>query len=49
MVGENTHEKSLKSFVDQGIRYEVTVPYTAQHNGLVDKRNKIVLDMVRSI
>lgn len=49
MEVESTHQKSLKSCVDQDIRHELSVPYTHQHNGLVDKRNRIVLNMVRSM
>lgn len=31
------------------IQHEVTTSYTPQHNGLVERRNRIVLNMCRSI
>ena len=27
--------------------HEVTAPYTPKHNGIVEKRNRIILNMVR--
>jgi len=29
--------------------HEVTAPYTPQHNGLAERRNRILLDMTRSM
>ncbi|GAU34373.1 hypothetical protein TSUD_217130 [Trifolium subterraneum] len=45
--GEYT-SKNFESFcVDNGIEHEVTAPYTPQHNGLAERRNKTILDMAR--
>ena len=34
---------------DKGILHEVTVPYTPQHNGVVERRNRTMMNMVRSM
>ncbi|PNX77519.1 retrotransposon protein [Trifolium pratense] len=47
--GEYTSNEFIKFLVEQGIEHEVTAPYTPQHNGLAERRNKIVVNMVRSM
>ena len=32
-----------------GIRQHLKVPYTPQHNGVVERRNKTLMEMTRSI
>jgi hypothetical protein len=34
---------------DAGIQHEVTAPFTAQHNGLAERRNRTILNMARSM
>lgn len=33
--------------VKHAINYEVTSPYTPQHNGIEERRNNTILDMMR--
>ena len=47
--GEFT-SKEIEDFCkDQGIVHEVTAPYTPQHNGIAERRNKTILNMIRSM
>lgn len=47
--GEYT-SKDFEAFcTSQGIVHEVTAPYTPQHNGLAERRNRTLLDMARSM
>jgi transposase InsO family protein len=47
--GEYTLNEFERFLVEQGIEHEVTAPYTPQHNGLAERRNRTVLNMVRSM
>src|ERR1044072_242252 len=48
--GREYTSREFESFcVENGIQHEVTAPYTPQHNGLAERRNRTVLDMVRSM
>jgi transposase InsO family protein len=47
--GEYTSRYFESYCTSQGIIHEVTTPYTPQHNGLVERRNKSLLDMARSM
>ena len=44
----NSHE--FQVFCDEeGIIHEVTSPYTPQHNGVAERRNRTILNMARSM
>jgi len=46
--GGEYNSKEFKEFCEvKGIEHKVTAPYTTQHNGLVERRNKTLLDMAR--
>ncbi|MCI13909.1 copia-type polyprotein, partial [Trifolium medium] len=47
--GEYTSNEFKQFLVEQGIEHEITAPYTPQHNGLAERRNRTVLNMVRSM
>ncbi|CAJ2635289.1 unnamed protein product [Trifolium pratense] len=47
--GEYTSNEFKQFLADQGIEHEVTAPYTPQHNGLAERRNRTVMNMVRSM
>ena len=47
--GEYTSKVFEKFCEDNGVVHEVTAPYTPQHNGLADRRNRSLLDMTRSM
>ncbi|MCI76081.1 copia-like retrotransposable element, partial [Trifolium medium] len=47
--GEYTSKDFENFCISQGIVYEVTAPYTPQHNGLAERRNTTLLDMARSM
>nr|GEY51975.1 hypothetical protein [Tanacetum cinerariifolium] len=47
--GEYTSQEFLDHLKDHGIIAHRTPPYTPQHNGVSERRNKTLLDMVRSM
>ncbi|WVZ01111.1 hypothetical protein V8G54_027180 [Vigna mungo] len=47
--GEYTSHEFKKYCSDQGIIHEITAPYTPQHNGLAERRNRTIMNMVRSL
>ena len=44
----NSHEFQV-FYDEEGIIHEVTSPYTPQHNGVVERRNRTILNMARSM
>ena len=47
--GEYTSMAFMEYCEEQGIRRFLTAPYTPQQNGVVERKNRIILDMVRSM
>nr|GEY08490.1 retrotransposon protein, putative, Ty1-copia subclass [Tanacetum cinerariifolium] len=47
--GEYTSQEFLDHLKDHGIIAHRTPPYTPQHNGVSERRNRTLLDMVRSM
>lgn len=47
--GEYNSKEFETFYINQGIMHEVTTPYTPQHNGLDEIRNKTLLNMARSM
>nr|GEY66085.1 hypothetical protein [Tanacetum cinerariifolium] len=47
--GEYMSQEFLDHLKDHGIIAHRTPPYTSQHNGVSDRRNRTLLDMVRSM
>ncbi|MCI29596.1 hypothetical protein A2U01_0050805, partial [Trifolium medium] len=47
--GEYTSTDFENYCKEQGIIHEITAPYTPQHNGLAERRNKSILNMARSM
>ncbi|WVZ23704.1 hypothetical protein V8G54_002248 [Vigna mungo] len=45
--GEFNSRDMARFCTGKGIIHEVTTPYTPQHNGLAERRNRMLLDMVR--
>nr|GEW10822.1 hypothetical protein [Tanacetum cinerariifolium] len=49
IMGEYMSQEFLDHLKDHGIIAHRTPPYTPQHNGVLERRNRTLLDMVRSI
>ena len=47
--GEYLGQAFLDYLRDNGILSQWTPPYTSQHNGVAERRNQTLLDMVRSM
>ena len=47
--GENLSQEFQSYLRDNGILSQWTPPYTPQHNGVLERRNRTLLDMVRSM
>ena len=46
---EYLSQEFLDYLVEHGIQSQWTPPYTPQHNGVAERRNRTLLDMVRSM
>ena len=47
--GEFTSTSLGKYFADQGVKRQLTAPYSPQQNGVVERRNQIVIEMARCL
>ena len=47
--GKHLSQAFLNYLRDNGILSRWTPPYTPQHNGVAERRNRTLLDMVRSV
>ncbi|GAU28641.1 hypothetical protein TSUD_159220 [Trifolium subterraneum] len=47
--GEYTSKDFENFYISQGIVHEITAPYTPQHNGMAERKNRTLLDMARSM
>lgn len=47
--GEFTNNELKSYFKKEGIRFETTVPYTPQQNGIAERKNRTLNDSVRTI
>ena len=47
---ENIFFKEFSIFYEENrIMYQMTTPYTPQHNGLVERKNRTLVDMINVI
>ena len=47
--GEFTSEEFLKYCLEHGIKRQLTTPYSPQKNGVVERKNRTVISMVRAM
>ena len=47
--GEYTSKEFKAFYTSQGVVHEVIAPYTPQHNGLAERRNRTLLNKTRSM
>ena len=47
--GEYLDTEFKDHFMEHGILSQLTAPRTPQHNGVAERRNRMLLDMVRSM
>ena len=45
----NILHMTFKNNCDEGMLHEVPTPYTPQHNGVAERRNRTIMNMVRSM
>ncbi|GAB2278278.1 hypothetical protein Dimus_039278 [Dionaea muscipula] len=47
--GEYVSNEFRKYCESEGLKHEITIPYTPQHNGIAERKNRSILDMARSM
>jgi transposase InsO family protein len=47
--GTEFKNSQIKGFLEEGIKHEFSSPYTPQQNGVVERKNRTLLDMARTM
>jgi transposase InsO family protein len=47
--GTKFKNSQIEGFLEEGIKHEFSSPYTPQKNGVVERKNRTLLDMARTI
>ena len=47
--GMEFKNSQIEGFVEEGIKHEFSSPYTPQQNGVVERKNRTILDMARTM
>jgi transposase InsO family protein len=47
--GTEFKNSQIEGFHEEGIKHEFSSPYTRQQNGVVERKNRTLMDMVRTM
>jgi transposase InsO family protein len=47
--GMEFKNSQIEGFLEEGIKHELSSPYTPQQNGVVERKNRTLLDMARTM
>jgi transposase InsO family protein len=47
--GMEFKNSQIEGFLEEGIKHEFSSPYTPQQNGVVERKNRTILDMARTM
>jgi transposase InsO family protein len=47
--GTEFKNSQIEGFLEEGIKHEFSSPYTPQQNGVVERKNRTLLDMARTM
>jgi transposase InsO family protein len=47
--GMEFKNSQIEGFLEEGIKHEFSSPYTPQQNGVVERKNRTILDMTRTM
>ena len=47
--GEYKSNKFKRHCEELGLQHNITCPYTPQHNGVIERKNRTIMDMARSM
>ena len=46
---ENSHQMNSRNYAESGIKRELTTPYNPQQNGIVERKNRRIMEVARAM
>jgi transposase InsO family protein len=48
-IGSESKNLQVEEYLEEGIKHEFSAPHTPQQNGVVERKNRMLIDMTRTM